>query len=300
MIGVFDSGVGGLTVLKALLAHFPQERFLYLGDSAFAPYGNRGADEIYSLTRRGVETLFRGGCGLVIIACNTACAVALRPLQQQWLPYTEWSAQDKQQRRLYNLVGVFVPLIEEITGKDWRIAPTIPKDPPREVKRIGFFATLATVMSNRFVGEMERFAPHIKVFQQACPHLAEVIEAEAAPKDIEAGVKRYVKNMAIQTKAAGIDLTILGCTHYEIVREYFAKYLPPHAQLINQPQAVAKSLQSYLTRHPQFTAKARGEAAGLTCLTSGDPEKVSRTAKLFWGEDGLALPEFIHIGDYFA
>ena len=312
MIGVFDSGLGGLTILQKLLEDFPDQRFLYFGDSAFAPYGGRSEREIYALTRRGVEYLFERGCRLVIIACNTACAIALRPLQQEWLPRVSWGQMEKGQmgkgragissmRSPHNVIGVLVPLIEVISEQEWHIAPVLPHDPPREVTRVGFFATRATVTSNRFVTEMERMAPHIQVFQQACPRLAEFIEAQADIEDIKPGIQRYVRNLMTQARASGVELAVLGCTHYQLVAPLFSEYLPPHCKLVNQPQAVSRSLKSYLARRPDYGrpdygrpdyAALRTQQPGVDFVTSGDPETVSEAAAPFWTGPTPALFRF--------
>ncbi len=291
MIGVFDSGLGGLTVLRGLIKAFPEEDFLYFGDSAFAPYGRRTPDEIYTLTRRGVEYLFSKGCHLVIIACNTACAIALRKLQQEWLPRSKWGIK-KAGVASYNVLGVFIPMIEAITGEDWHLRPLMPYNPPKQVQRVGFFATRATVNSNRFFEEMQRLAPNIVVIQQACHRLADFIEADANLQDIDNGIQRYCRNLMVQAKAAGVDLVVLGCTHYQLVAEIFKKHLPPDCKFVHQPEAVAKSLQKYLTKHPQFKNQS-SQNQGVRFATSGDHVQVSRAATRFWG----ANAEFIYKDD---
>jgi hypothetical protein len=164
-IGVFDSGLGGLTVLGALRAALPAQDFIYFGDNANAPFGTRGAGEIYDLTCKGVARLFGEGCDLVILACNTASAVALRRLQEQWLPITA------PERRV---LGVFVPVIETLTGRPWAYdGPSA----PAAVSRVALFATPATVASDAFPRELRLRASGLTVTQQACPGLVDALEA---------------------------------------------------------------------------------------------------------------------------
>lgn len=308
MIGVFDSGLGGLTILRTLLREFEDEKFLYFGDSAYAPYGRRDHEQIYSLTRRGVEYLFSKGCRLVIIACNTACAIALRPLQQNWLPFVEWGEHHIKRNfmgkitgghQAHNVIGVFIPLIEAITHQEWHLRPHAPYAPSPEIHRVAFFATRATVTSERFPIELKRFHPNIQIFQQACHRLADFIEADAAIEDIDGGIQRYCKNLMIQTKARGFDIAALGCTHYQLVAELFRKHLPEGSTLIHQPQAVADSLHRYLDRHPEYRNHPSqhlvdaSEIPKLRFATSGHPAQVSVAATRFWG----ANVEFMHKDD---
>ena len=300
MIGVFDSGLGGLTILRKLLQDFPDEQFIYFGDNAYAPYGGRDPDQIYTLTRRGVEFLFDRGCSLVIIACNTASALALRPLQQQWLPAVSWGQEKikigrfKRQRQsappAHNVLGVLIPLIEAISGEEWHLRPTMPYAPSPPVERVGFFATKATVDSNRFVNEMARLAPHIDVIQQECPHLVHFIEAEAELERIELGIRGYCGHLMELARARGVDLAVLGCTHFQLYAELFRRHLPERTKLVNQPQTVSDSLARYLKRHPYYRSNhstltlENGEAVPqLRFATSGEPSLVASAAIRFWG-----------------
>ncbi len=272
MIGVFDSGHGGLTVLRALVARLPERVFLYLGDHGHAPYGEREDAEIYDLTRANVTRLFDRGCRLVLLACNTAAAVALRRLQQDWLPgaYPD--------RRV---LGVFVPMVEAVTEVPWHLeAP--PSETRREPAVVGVFATRRTVASGAYPREIAKRAPRIRVVQQACPGLVGLIEAGAAPADLAAAIAGPVGDFAARLEGAVLDSVILGCTHYPLVAEAFAKALPAGVRLHSQPELVAESLAGYLARHPEFDALP-GPRAATRFLTTGDPAAVAALAKRFFG-----------------
>ncbi len=263
-IGVFDSGLGGLTVLGALRAALPAQDFIYFGDNANAPFGTRGADEIYDLTCNGVARLFAEGCDLVILACNTASAVALRRLQEQWLPVTA------PRRRV---LGVFVPVIETLTGRPWAYdgPPT-----PAAVSRVALFATPATVASDAFPRELRLRASGLTVTQQACPGLVDALEAGD-----DAGASALVRGFceAARGRCAEPEVAVLGCTHYPLVESAFRAALAPAVRLISQPRIVAESLADYLRRHPRFA----GGSGVLRLLTSGDPALVGSGVEKFLG-----------------
>ncbi len=275
MIGVFDSGHGGLTVLRALIAALPEERFVYLGDHAYAPYGMRSNEEIYQLTRRRVEGLIKRGCRLIVLACNTASAVALRRLQQDWLPR---HAPD------CRVLGVFVPMVEALTDQDWYVQGPSPYAPQRPAQTIGVFATKRTVESKAFPEEVTHRAPKVSVIQQPCPRLAEAIEEGLADDLLARGVGRYCEQLLAKAGRSKIDLVVLGCTHYPLVEGFFRKALPPGTKIMDQPTIVAQSLIGYLDRHPEFRRPA-GEAPGVDFLTSGDPIRVREIARRFFGEE---------------
>ena len=259
MIGVFDSGHGGLTVLRALIARLPEHGFLYLGDHGHAPYGEREDGEIYDLTRTNVTRMFDLGCRLVLLACNTAAAVALRRLQQDWLPGAYPN------RRV---LGVFVPMVEAVTDVPWqREAP--PPGAPRDGAVVGVFATRRTVASGAYPREIARRAPEIRVVQQACPGLVDRIEAGAAPADLEAAVAGHVTGLLAQLDGAVPDSVILGCTHFPLVAGAFVETLPAGVQMHSQPELVADSLAAYLLRHPGFEPPATPRAA-TRFLTTGE------------------------------
>lgn len=274
MIGVFDSGIGGLTVLRALVARLPEERFLYFGDHAYAPYGKRPADEIYMLTRRGVDRLFRAGCGLVVLACNTASAVALRRLQQEWLP-THWPDR--------NILGVFVPAIESLSGTSWAAPGVTRYSPERPARTVAIFATRTTIDSDAFGRELRRRARHLHLLQQACPRLAQAIEEGWDESDLDRGIARYVGSLMSKAGGRHVDLVLLGCTHFPLVQPIFARHLPHDVRFVDQATLCAEGLADYLLRHKRF-ARATDEAPGVHLTTSGDPEGISGNAARFYGE----------------
>ncbi len=272
MIGVFDSGHGGLTVLHALADRLPREAFTYLGDHGNAPYGPRPEEEIYDLTRAAVERLFAEGCLLVLLACNTASAIALRRLQQNWLPGVA------PERRV---IGVFVPMVEVLAGVSWRDGTKVPgKVAPDGM--VAVFATQRTIHSGAYPFEVGLRAPHMRVVSQACPNLVAAIEADAPESELRELVEGYVAAMLQQTEGRAPEAAVLGCTHYPLVAHLFAEALPAGVQLLDQPTVVADSLGEYLTRHDRFAA-APEEAGERRFLTTGDPAKVSAFASRFFG-----------------
>lgn len=274
MIGLFDSGHGGLTVQRALEARFPQRDFLYLGDHGHAPYGRRSAEEVLSLTRDGVARLFAEGCRLVIIACNSAAAIALRRLQQDWLArhYPE-----------HRILGVVVPVVEAVTQVPWSVQSAPPEDVGAPMT-VGVFATRHTVRSDAFRIEIRKRAPRIDVIQQACPGLAGAIEANAAETRLAAEVREAVAGLTKRLNGRRLDAVILGCTHYPLVGPLFQRALPSPVKMLSQPNLVADSLASYLKRHPEFDTPSHASSPGSTrFLTTGDPEVVGRIAQRFLG-----------------
>ena len=257
-VGIFDSGLGGLTVWDAVQAQLPDVDFVYLADSAHAPYGVRNADDIYNLTTAATQRLFDAGCDLVILACNTASAAALRRMQEGWIP------SDKR------VLGVFVPLIEAMTERQWG-----DNSPPREVdlKHVALFATPATVASRAFQRELAFRAIGVDVEAQACGGVVDAIEdgdfilAEALGRSHVDALKR---------KMPAPEAAILGCTHYPLMQETFQDALGPDVKVFSQANLVAHSLSDYLKRHPNMLGT--GEAA---FLTTGDPKKVSSRATQF-------------------
>jgi glutamate racemase len=271
VIGVFDSGHGGLTVLRALVEAAPGRPFAYLGDHAAAPYGQRSEEEVFRLTIGGVERLFDSGCRLVILACNTASAVALRRLQQTWLPHL-WPGR--------NVLGVLVPMVEAITRVPWMVeAP--PDDRLPEPRTVGVFATPRTVASGSYPREIAKRAPDIKVVQQACPDLAALIEKGASDGDIIPCVRRSVSGLFGQLAGQPLDAVVLGCTHYPLVAHLFTEALPPGVEVLSQPELVARSLENYLERHPEYVPAVNGRT--MRFLTTGDTGAVGQLAGRFFG-----------------
>jgi glutamate racemase len=271
MIGVFDSGHGGLTVLRAAVQRMPERDFLYLGDHANAPYGNRSPESIFRLTRDAVENLFGAGCRLVLLACNTAAATALRRLQQEWLPLHH---PDKR------ILGVLVPMVEAITGRPWMAELTAARRAGEE-RLVAVFATSRTVASRAFPHEIGKRAPGVTVVQQGCPHLAGLIEAGAPRAEIRAAVRRHAAALRRRLDGRIPDAVILGCTHYALIPEIFAEALPEAAAPLSQPELTALSLEAYLTRHPELDSPA--SRRGARFLTSGEPARVNRVARTFFG-----------------
>ncbi|WP_207476259.1 glutamate racemase [Arenibaculum pallidiluteum] len=273
MIGVFDSGHGGLTVQRRLAETFPALSFLYLGDHANAPYGPRTGPEVLELTRAGVDLLFDRGCRLVILACNTAAAVALRKLQQEWLP------ERAPGRRI---LGVLVPTVEAITGAPWRVE-TPPVGRVQDTRTVAIFATQRTVLSNSFPVEIAKRAPALRVVQQPCPELAGAIEAGAPEAALRTLVASYVDELLHRLGGRMPDSVVLGCTHYPLVAGLFADRLPG-VQVLSQPDLVAESLAGYLERRPEYAGRDGGEGGGVRrFLTTGDPARVSALAQRFFG-----------------
>ncbi len=259
MIGVFDSGSGGLTILSELVARLPDRDFLYFGDHARAPYGTRPAEEVYAYTEEAVALLLARGCRLVLIACNTAAAVALRRLQQGWL---------RDHAPTARVLGVHVPLVEAITGSRWNDGPQSPGR--RHGLRVAVFATPRTVASHAFRTEIRLRAPEISVVEIACPGLAEAIEAGSDEATLQRLVTSYVDTLADHPEAAaGFDFAALACTHYPFAAGAFRHALPSATALLMQPALVARALADYLRRHPGQDAPGSGR---VRLLSSGDPD----------------------------
>lgn len=259
-VGIFDSGLGGLTILEKAIAKLPDQAFVYYGDNANTPYGGKPADEIYDLTIAGVERLFAAGCDLVVLACNTASAVALHDLQVNWLTGDR------------RVLGVFVPMIEELTNRDWgdNGAPT-----HTGLHNVALFATPATIDSGAFTRELKFRARDVDVVSEACVGLVAAIE-EGDTAGAEALVKAHV--VSLLEKLPEPQAAVLGCTHYPLVEAEFRATLPNSTRVLSQPEIVADSLADYLERHPKFA-----ENGPVTYITSGNPTETGRRAELFLG-----------------
>jgi glutamate racemase len=257
-VGIFDSGLGGLTVLDAVAKRLPEVPLIYLGDSANAPYGVRTPDDIYDLTTKATQRLFDAGCDLVILACNTASAAALRRMQENWIP------RDKR------VLGVFVPLIEALTERQWG-----DNSPPREVaaKHVALFATPATVSSRAFQRELAFRAIGVEVEAQACGGVVDAIE-DGDMILAEALVRSHVD--ALKRKMPHPDAAVLGCTHYPLMVDAFQAALGPDVRVLSQASLVAESLADYLGRRPEMIGSGESQF-----LTTGDPEQVSSRATQF-------------------
>lgn len=279
-IGVFDSGIGGLSVHHALVARLPSADFVYLADQAMTPYGGRMGEEIVDLTRAGCERLFETGCDLVILACNTAASVALRRLQQTWLP-----GYRRALGRPVNVVGIIVPTIEAATGVPWEHEAMRPDDryggdKVEQLDVLGIFSTPATAKSRVYEIEIDKRRQDVAVFSEACPNLAHDIEADAPEAALREAIEGHVTAL---TRRIGRppDRAILGCTHYEITAGLFRAALPPGTPLIHQPGATADAIERYLARHPDYNPGAGGTRR---FLTTGRPGTQNGLVERFWGE----------------
>ena len=277
MIGVFDSGHGGLTIVRALVERFPHISFVYLGDHAHVPYGDRPSDEIVALTRHGVEALFRRGCKLVLLGCNTATCVAARTLQKDWLPVSGWLG--------HNILGIVAPTVEAATQTPWAV--TEPQYPQKyNTDTIAVFGTTRTIASHAYPEEIRKRCPKVTVVQQTCAELVGGIERGAPEAELDGMIAQCVAALLVQTGGTPPHRAILGCTHYPLVEHLFRRRLPPLTQLLSQPGIVADSLEDYLNRRRDFVG---GEAAGdgrpvPELLTTGEPEHVNGTARIFWSQ----------------
>jgi glutamate racemase len=258
-VGIFDSGLGGLTIFDAVAKRLPEVPFVYYGDNAHAPYGVRTADDIFDLTCASVERLWAEGCDLVVLACNTASAAALRRMQETWVPEGK------------RVLGVFVPLIEALTERQWG-----DNSPPREVavKHVALFATPATVATRAFQRELAFRAIGVDVEAQPCGGLVDAIE-QGDEILAEALVRSHVD--ALKRRMPKPEAAILGCTHYPLLQKTFQEALGPQVKVFSQAGLVAESLADYLARRPEFV----GQGQVSKFLTTGDPRAVSDRATQF-------------------
>ena len=273
-IGVFDSGVGGLTVHRELTQRFPTRDFVYLADQANAPYGGRGGEEIVDLTRAGCERLFEAGASVVVLACNTASAIALRRLQQTWAPEMR-----RKLGRPVNILGIIVPTIEAATGLPWTYEAERRGDKVEAIDITGVFCTAATALSRVYEIEIDKRREDLAVFAEPCPGLAGLIELGASHDELKVVVDEHVDALRRRI-GRHPDKAILGCTHYEIVADLFAAALPASTEVIHQPTAVADALERYFERHPEY---GLGETGRRDFLTTGKPGPQSELVARFWG-----------------
>ena len=270
MIGIFDSGHGGLTVLRALVKRFPEQGFLYFGDHANAPYGNRPSEEVVELTREAVIRLFDAGTGLVVLGCNTATCVAARTLQRDWLPNSKYAGR-------HNILGIVAPTVEAATQTPWGVkTPQYPQKYNTDL--VAVFGTTRTITSFAYPEEIRKRCPKVVVVQQICADLAGAIEADAPEAELDRIVKAAVDGLLAQTGHQPPHRAILGCTHFPLVEHLFRRHLPPFTRILSQPEVVADSLEDYLGRHPRYWPAGQG----LRLLTTGRPAEVSAVARVFW------------------
>ncbi len=258
-IGVFDSGYGGLTVLKELVHKLPQYDYLYLGDNARSPYGTRSYQTVYHYTLECVKWFFAQGCSLVILACNTASAKALRTIQQNDLPLIDPAKR---------VLGVIRPTAEVIGDFT-------------KTNSIGILGTTGTIQSDSYQIEVNKIYPGVKVFQQACPMwvpLVENNEHETAGADyfIEKDIKKLL------FRSEDIDTILLACTHYPLMLNGIKKFTPPHIKIISQGEIVADSLSNYFIRHPHM-AELCGKNATVTLFTTDSTEDFDNHTLKFFG-----------------
>ena len=276
-IGVFDSGVGGLTVHRELTRRFPDRDFVYLADQANAPYGGRGGEEIVDLTRAGCERLFEAGANVIVLACNTASAIALRRLQQTWVPQAR-----ARHGRPVNVLGIIVPTIEAATGLPWTYEADRDRaegEKKQAIEITGVFSTAATAMSRVYEIEIDKRREDLAVFSEPCPGLAGLIELGAPTEELRVVVNDHVDALRRRI-GRHPDKAILGCTHYEIVADLFAAALPQGTPIIHQPEAVADALDRYFAHHPEFEL---GQSGRRDFLTTGTPGPQSERVSQFWG-----------------
>ena len=259
-IGVFDSGYGGLTILKELKHTLPQYDYIYLGDNARAPYGPRSYDTVYQYTLEAVNWFFNQGCSLVILACNTASAKALRTIQQKDLPKI---APDKR------VLGVIRPTTEILGNFS-------------TTHQVGILGTLGTIQSDSYPIELAKFFPALKVFQQACPLWVPLIENGEQDKP---GADYFVKSYLDQlfSQSTDIDTLLLACTHYPLLADKIRAFMPKGVNIVSQGAIVAKSLAKYLESHPDLAQKC-SQSGQLSFYTTDNPQAFELQASTFFGQ----------------
>jgi len=258
-IGIFDSGFGGLTIFKGIRRLLPEHDYVYLGDNARTPYGNRSFETVLRFTLEGVAHLFGLGCPLVVIACNTASAKALRSIQQQYLPAAH------PDRRV---LGVIRPTVEAV-------------DAHSATGAVALWATQGTVQSGSFAIELRKHAPRVTLTQQACPLLVPLIEAgELAGPGLDHFIGKYWD--LTRRQGGDVDTLLLGCTHYPLIRRRIEALLPPTVRVLSQDDLVAPRLADYLRRHPEMEARL-ARTGRCRYLTTDASEHFDRLAEIFMG-----------------
>jgi len=270
-IGIFDSGYGGLTVFRSIFEQLPDYDYIYLGDTARAPYGNRSFQTIHQYTWECVRWLFANGCPLVILACNTASAKALRTIQQRDLP--------KEADPSKRVLGVIRPTAEVIGNYT-------------KTKEIGVLGTKGTVQSGSYLIEIGHFFPDVKVYQQACPLWVPLIEnGEYDKPGADYFVKKYLDQILAQSP--DIDTLLLACTHYPLILEKIKVYLPKNIQVVSQGDIVANSLADYLNRHPEMEITLTKNSTRKFITTSDDTDDFDHYAEIFFS--AKVKSEFVEI-----
>ena len=259
-IGVFDSGYGGLTVLSEIVKQLPEYDYLYLGDNARAPYGTRSFEVVYEYTLEAVKELFSRGCELVVIACNTSSAKALRTIQQNDLPKID------SHKRVLGVIRPSAEVIGDLT----------------KTGHVGILATEGTVKSESYVIELKKFSPSTKVIQHACPMWVPLIENNR--HESEAG-KLFIQEdiQQLLDKDPKIDVIVLACTHYPILKQYIETIIPSSIQVLSQGKIVAEKLNDYLKRHVEL-AKSCSKNGKIHFLTTENSLDFDRKASIFFGK----------------
>lgn len=259
-IGIFDSGYGGLTVFREIVDLLPQYDYVYLGDNARTPYGTRSFETVYNYTLESVLKLFEMGCPLVILACNTASAKALRTIQQKDLVKMDSTLR---------VLGVIRPTAEIIGQYS-------------SSRKVGVLGTSGTVRSESYPIEITKVSPDVQVYQQACPMWVPLIENnEHLDEGADFYVKKYIDELLNQEPE--IDVFLLGCTHYPLLIDKIKEHLPKHVQVISQGEIVAASLKDYLRRHPEME-QSISKGATRKFFTTDDPSRFDEHASVFFGE----------------
>lgn len=260
-IGVFDSGYGGLTILSEIQALMPEYDYCYLGDNSRAPYGTRSFEVVYEFTKQAVETLFDMGCNLVVLACNTASAKALRTIQQNDLPDID------PDKRVLGVIRPTAEIIGQITKS----------------RHVGIVGTVGTIQSGSYPIEINKFFPDIKVTGEACPMWVPLVEnREYENEGADYFIKKNLNN--ILSKDPQIDTLILGCTHYPLLLDKIKRFLPEGVSALPQGEYIARSLKDYLRRHPEMDNVCT--KGGTThYFTTESPEKFSEAATIFLNKE---------------
>jgi glutamate racemase len=259
MIGVFDSGLGGLTVLKYFIKEMGEYDYIYLGDNARSPYGGRSQDVIYKYTEEAVDYLFKKGCHFIIIACNSASSQALRKIQQEYLPK---KFPDKR------VLGVIRPLVEKTAEN-------------KNIKKAGVLATKATIESGAYDKELKKLNPDLEIIGRSAPLLVPLVEEGWADKK---ETKTILKNYLRPLKQKQIQALILGCTHYPFLFKNIKKIMGKRCQVEDPGKIIAISLRDYLARHPEIDAQLEKNGL-LKFYTTGAVENFKKTGEKFLESD---------------
>lgn len=264
-IGVFDSGYGGLTILEQIQKQMPEYDYLYLGDNARTPYGPRSFEVVYEFTLQAVKKLFELGCPLVILACNTASAKALRTIQQTNLPTIDSS------RRVLGVIRPTAECIGQLT----------------QTRHVGILATSGTIKSESYIMEVHKLFPDVTVTGEACPMWVPLVENnEYASEGADYFVQKHIRQLL--EKDPEIDTLILGCTHYPLLIDKIRRFTPPHVKVVPQGKYVATSLQDYLARHPEMDSRC---TKGGSCrfLTTESTTKFEESASIFLRQEEMEV-----------